>query len=378
MARLVRVERREVRGAGLAGHVHVARGVHGEAPAVLPTAAQVGGVDERRAGGCDLGHEHVLAALRSLVGHQGREIEGVRASGNVGVAVPVDRDRVGVLRPASPQIGRVHEHRIDHERRAAVVGFHLEHRTVLALQPIAARHPPALAREVLVGDRCVEDDLAACRLDDDAAARVEAGAARAVEVQLDQSRVGTGPHDEVVLETTLVAVVDEIDPGIDVLVLDPGVLRDVRAPLRWIAPDEVAAGAGLSVEPHDSRRPVRADQAQPQDVLAEALDQASAVTLGVDPTERQHRFLRRQEDRVAAAAREEPDAFVSLPDVRLEGHGHRDEGCGDGGVHSRRPARSPERPCDRQTDRRAPHSHPPLRCPAQRTARCAGQRTLAP
>ena len=55
------------------------------------------------------------------------------------------------------------------------------------------------------------------------------------------SRVGTGFDYEIIFELPLITVIDQINAVINVCILDPGVSRDIRAPLGRIAPEEVIA-----------------------------------------------------------------------------------------------------------------------------------------
>src|SRR5262249_56989423 len=98
----------EVARPGAAGDVGVAGGVHGEGPAfVVVAAAEVGGVQQDRAGAVQLGDEGVEHALRGLevaadgeVGREGR-------AGQVGTAGGVDGDRLAVIGPAAAQVAGV-------------------------------------------------------------------------------------------------------------------------------------------------------------------------------------------------------------------------------------------------------------------------------
>jgi len=58
----------------------------------------------------------------------------------------------------------------------------------------------------------------------------------AVEYQMDRAGVGTGRHYEVVLQPSVIAVIDEVDTGINRSVADFGIRWDVRAPLGRIFP----------------------------------------------------------------------------------------------------------------------------------------------
>src|SRR5580704_12529284 len=60
-------------------------------------------------------------------------------------------------------------------------------------------------------------------------------------IELDSMRVGTGRDDKVVLKLALIAVVNQVDAGVNAFVLHLRVVRDIGAPLLWIVADEVVA-----------------------------------------------------------------------------------------------------------------------------------------
>ena len=69
-----------------------------------------------------------------------------------------------------------------------------------------------------------------------------------------------GSDGEVVLQLLLVAVVHQVDAGVDVLVLDLAVVGDVGVPLAGIVADEVVAGAGERVQTNDLRLGIGPDE----------------------------------------------------------------------------------------------------------------------
>ena len=96
----------EVRGFRLARDERVARAVHRDAVGpVLVAAAEVGAVDEARAGRVQLGHEGRAAAEGPARARAGRlkgtggygEVRGVRVARDEGVARAVHRDAVGLV-----------------------------------------------------------------------------------------------------------------------------------------------------------------------------------------------------------------------------------------------------------------------------------------
>ena len=71
---------------------------------------------------------------------------------------------------------------------------------------------------------------------------------RAREGQLDRAGISAGSDHEIVLQLSLVAVVDQVDAAVDALVLDLAVVGDVGVPLAGVVADEVVARAGLGIE----------------------------------------------------------------------------------------------------------------------------------
>src|SRR6266849_4657239 len=88
-----------------------------------------------------------------------------------------------------------------------------------------------------------------------------------LEAECDLVRVGGRRHAEIVFELSLIAVVNQVDAGIDAFVLDAAKVRNIVAPFRRNIADEIVAlarecfgaghgGGGISsIEMHaDDRR----------------------------------------------------------------------------------------------------------------------------
>src|SRR5262249_53280570 len=103
--------RREVVGAGFAGEVGVAAGVHDDAAAAVgAVAAQVGGIDEGRGGRAEFRDEGVRKSPSPegrLQGGSGREVGRIGLAGEVGTAGAVHRDGEAPVVTAAAQVGRV-------------------------------------------------------------------------------------------------------------------------------------------------------------------------------------------------------------------------------------------------------------------------------
>ncbi len=101
----------------------------------------------------------------------------------------------------------------------------------------------------MIDDGLVLADVSARSVQHETTFGVDLQLVRAPEAEHDLVRVRAGRDDEVVLELTLVPVVDEVDTRIDVAVLDLWIGGHVGAPLRAILADEVIRLAGELVEP---------------------------------------------------------------------------------------------------------------------------------
>ena len=149
-----------------------------------------------------------------------------------------------------------------------------------------------------------------------------------VEGQSDLRGIGAGRHDEVVFELALIAVVDQINPGIDVCVGDLLVRRNVRAPLRRISPDDVIDDARKLVEPDHLSLRIGALEGHPDHRVRgwrwaagrRALMDfpLSSRSLGLPGLQCQYRVARGQEERVPAPMCEELYGRIPLALIGFE------------------------------------------------------------
>ena len=185
----------------------------------------------------------------------GREVGRHRVTGHVGVARRVHGDGGAEVRTGAAQVRGVVEGRIDDQRLRRVVRAHTEANLGGALDHVPTRDRLLNAIDALVNDRRLFNELLAPDRHDEVALRIDGKRTGALEVELDLVRVGAGGNVEVVLQLFHGGpVVDKVHPGIDVLVLDLGIVRDVGLPLLWVAAGKVVAGAGLRVKRGDLRR----------------------------------------------------------------------------------------------------------------------------
>ncbi len=95
--------------------------------------------------------------------------------------------------------------------------------------------------------RRLEAQFAAVKCENQVAIVCNRNTIRAVEAQLDLSRIASGRNFEVVLKTVLLAVKREIYAGINFVVLNAAKLRHILQPARRIVSDEVTAVAGEAI-----------------------------------------------------------------------------------------------------------------------------------
>ncbi len=144
---------------GIAGHVNVIAGIERQAVGDVRSApAQVGGEDQRGAGGVDLADEHVLLsgqiALDRVLGRKIRVRGGTRhidITGRVHRRGQARLARFGDGRVA--QRGGVQDHRIDHQRPAAIIAAHRKAHTMFAREHVAAGNLALLAIHILIHSR---------------------------------------------------------------------------------------------------------------------------------------------------------------------------------------------------------------------------------
>ena len=107
--------------------------------------------------------------------------------------------------------------------------------------------------DLLVDDGLLLTNVALGRMQHEIALGVDLELVHASKAKHDLFRVRPGSDHEIVFELALVAVVEKVDPGIDVLVVDLCIGRDVGAPRGGIFADEVVCFAGEFVEPAHER-----------------------------------------------------------------------------------------------------------------------------
>ena len=112
---------------------------------------------------------------------------------------------------------------------------------VLGRKHEAAVDRPALAARFLIKRRLVQTHGLPGSRQLQIALRRELHAFCAVHAQANPPRIGARSYHKVVLQLLLAAVIDQVDAGIDALVANPCVVRDISAPFRRGVAYEVVA-----------------------------------------------------------------------------------------------------------------------------------------
>ncbi len=226
------------------GHVGIAGAVHGDSVGLIPSvAADVAAVDQARARGVHLGHEGVAAAVEREVGPDGcRKIVGPGFSGHVGVPVCVHRNGEARLFLAAADVAAVdHHRRIENERHRRVVGADVEAVGELARLLFhlgkGHRHLFPFPVDELIGEGRPVHDRTEWGGHDQLALGVHAQVFGAAAPEPYAGPIGTGRHDELVLEEVHAAGEDEVDARPQVVVDQPAAGADAGLPVGGFSPE---------------------------------------------------------------------------------------------------------------------------------------------
>src|SRR5262245_33706116 len=135
----------------------------------------------------------------------------------------------------------------------AVIGAEREARPPRPAHAPRGRNLAASPVDVLVSNWPGEPDGSGCRRGQDkVTGGVNGYRANAIELQLDERRVGTGTDDELLLELrSRASSIHRVDAGIGLAVGDAAVGRYVRQPVRRVAPAEIVAAARQGLQAYD-------------------------------------------------------------------------------------------------------------------------------
>src|SRR5215813_10289682 len=102
-----------------------------------------------------------------------------------------------------------------------------------------SRHRDTPAADLLVDRRALMPILAVAQTDHQIAVPVDADLFRVLELHRDFRGVGARRYDPVVLDATLISVVDEVDSRIETGVPRLFEIRQAHMPFPWVIADEV-------------------------------------------------------------------------------------------------------------------------------------------
>src|SRR5204862_71828 len=157
-------------------------------------------------------------------------------------------DPTAKIGATAPEVRRVRQYGVDDQGPAGDVGCQPKAHPPIR-EPITTLNLSPDAVDVLVDDRLALMDWPGGGVQDEVAPAVDFEAVGAVEVEDDAAGIGAWAHDDVVLQLALVAVIDDVDARVDVVISHLGIDGDVRPPGRWIVPDEVVHLAGQFFQP---------------------------------------------------------------------------------------------------------------------------------
>ncbi len=222
--------------AGAPGDVGVSRRIDGDGRAlVVAGAAEERGVDQPVAGGIQLGDEDIGAASeRPVVRDAGREVRRSGLSDDVGRARGVDGHVVGGVVSSPAKEAGVDDDRVDDERSRRVVRSDVESDAAIGGDDVPRGHVLWRIAVALVRERPRLSHHAVADMQQQfAGGLVHGDPIDPVEGQANRPPVGSGGDHEVVLESPLVAVVDDVDSRVCLGVCDPTEGGDAGAPRRW-------------------------------------------------------------------------------------------------------------------------------------------------
>ena len=149
------------------------------------------------------------------------------------------------------EVGRVLDLGIDHEGPRTVVWTHLKRDADGTRAHIAAFHRASRVSDFLIDNRPLLAHLTRGGAQPQASIRLDRDVFGSLELKLDPPRVSAGLDDEVVLEPAgrplapfpSCVVVDNVDPGVDIIEPYPRKVRNIPAPPVGVVSDVVVAAA---------------------------------------------------------------------------------------------------------------------------------------
>jgi hypothetical protein len=208
-----------------------------------PESARHAGIEN---GHKDIGPAHVDVGVCAV---DVRQVAVVGGPGDIQQPVSSEPDNRDLVIGASTHVRRVNQDRVDHQRLAAIIGAHAEGGHVARKQHVAAGDGCI----TLTHNRTLLRQHGSARLHFQIALRRDPETVGSAEPHADGTWVGPGRHHQVILQTSLVAVINRVDAPIHLRVAHPRVAGDAGMPMGAVA-DEVVGAGGKRLQRFDARR----------------------------------------------------------------------------------------------------------------------------
>ena len=258
---------REVAGTGAARNIGIPIDVDGNAvAAVIPVTPEVGGIDRRIAVWGDFDNENIPipAIVGRLIGaRRHREIHcGFSAACHIDIACGIHGKGLAGLFFASSQIGRVDQDGVNHQRLTGIIALHGNPGFFFACQDVFGVQFPALPIHLLVNDRTALEDFHIANRHEEIAIAVGADLPRSAECQLHLLQIGSGRKHDIIFQMPLVAVENEVNTWIYLLIDYFLESRNMGDPLMGILPQKEIRFAWQLFDPLHFHRGIRPGQFQ--------------------------------------------------------------------------------------------------------------------
>ena len=202
------------------------------------------------------------------------------------------------------------QHRVDDERLRSVIRRNLKADLTRRRRPPGSTDRDAHAVDLLIQHWLAHPDRSTVDRSNQVASRIDSEG-RPFEGEANGLGVGVGSDHEVVFHLSLVAVEDQVDPGVEAAVENPRVCGHVPSPSGRGA-DEVVDAGRQRVGAFDANVPAGVGELHPHGRLPLVLIPPGGLL------QRKNGFRGGQEHGIAAAARQELHLGVGLASVHLE------------------------------------------------------------
>ena len=331
------------------GHRRAARGIHSDSKSnIVDAAPEGGGVDERRPGRIEFGHDDVEVVR--VNGQHGsrrqREVEGRGAARDVGVACSIHGEAIGNISGTAPEVGGVREARIDNQRPGPIICGQLKPDLLgrVRRRKIVPSHQRLLAILLeLIDQRLLHPHVAQRGGQQEIPALGDPHVGGPVEHQLDVIWIGARRDDEIIFQLALVAVIDDIDSGVGLGEADTRIRRNLGVPLLRIVAEEIIDDPRQHLYPLDRGCGVGPFKLHAHDTLLDRRRPMSnmprrliVVLHRLLLLQHQHGFRGGQKDGVPFPAHDEFHGRIRLSLIRFEAEWRLHHGGTEAGRGTRR------------------------------------------